>query len=60
MSARGFRDELASAVRGVRPARLLTLFLVSFAAALVSDWLREERVIFPAPLPKFTTVPKSP
>ena len=30
---------------------------VTVVAALLSDWVREERVIFPAPLPKFTTVP---
>lgn len=57
MSARDFGPGLISAVRGVRLSRLLVLVLVSLAAALASDWLREERVVFPAPLPKFTTVP---
>ena len=57
MSARDFRHGLVSAARGVRFSRLLVLVLVSFAAALACDWLREERVVFPAPLPKFTTVP---
>ena len=60
MSARNFRTGLTAAWRGVRPARLLILLLVSFVAALASDWLRDERVIFPAPLPKFTTVPARP
>ena len=60
MSARNFRPGLVSALRGVRLSRLLVLVLVSFAAALASDRCREERVIFPAPLPKFTTVPARP
>lgn len=60
MSVANFRHELVSAFRRVRPARLLLLLLVSFAAALASDWCRDERVVFPAPLPKFTTVPKGP
>ena len=58
MSGRNFLPGLASAFRAVRPARLLTLLLVSLVAALLSDWLRDERrVIFPAPLPKFVNVP---
>ena len=60
MSARSFSNEVTSAFRKVRPSRLLMLLIISFAAALASDWLRDERVIFPAPLPKFTTVPKAP
>ncbi len=60
MSARDFRNGLTSALREMRPARLLILLLVSFAAALASDWFREERVVFPAPLPKFITVPARP
>lgn len=60
MSAHHFLQGLTAAARAVRPSRLLVLLLVSLAAALASDWLREERVIFPAPLPKFTTVPASP
>ena len=60
MSARHFLHGVTSTLRGVRPSRLVVLLLVSFAAALASDWFREERVIFPAPLPKFTTVPARP
>lgn len=60
MNARRFFCGLASAPRAMRLARLLVLLLVPLALALVSDWLREERVIFPAPLPKFTTIPKNP
>ncbi len=60
MSARNFLNGLRSALREVRPSRLLVLLLISFAAALASDWFRDERVIFPAPLPKFTTVPARP
>ena len=60
MSARDFGSRLRAALRAVRPARLVVLLLVTLAAALASDWLREERVIFPAPLPAFTTVPPQP
>jgi hypothetical protein len=60
MNRRSFVSRLAIAFRAVRPWRLLALLLVSLAAALVSDWLRSERVIFPAPLPEFTTVPARP
>ncbi len=57
MNAREFRTGLTSALRAVRPSRLIVLLLLAGAAALASDWLRDERVVFPAPLPKFTTVP---
>jgi hypothetical protein len=60
VSAPATRSRLLAAAAGVRPARLLVLVLVSLAAALACDWLREERVVFPAPLPKFNTVPASP
>ena len=60
MNRRTFASRLVSAFRAVRPGRLLVLLLVAFAAALVSDWLRTERVIFPAPLPEFTTIPARP
>ena len=60
MSDRGFLARLGGAVRGVRPTRLIVLLVVPLALALASDWLREERVIFPAPLPKFTTIPAQP
>ncbi len=52
-----FFRRLAAAFRAIRPTRLLALLAVSLIAALVSDWLREERVVFPAPLPEFITVP---
>lgn len=57
MNARAFRTGLVAALRAVRPSRLIVLLLLAVAAALASDWLRDERVVFPAPLPKFTTVP---
>ena len=60
MSVRSFLKEPTSAFREVRPIRLLMLLLVPLAVALASDWLRAERVVFPAPLPKFTTVPGRP
>jgi hypothetical protein len=60
VSARDFGPRLGAALRAVRVSRLVILVLVTLAATLASDWLREERVIFPAPLPKFTTVPARP
>jgi hypothetical protein len=60
MSALDFLSDLASVLRAVRPARFALLLLGSLALALAGDWLREERVIFPAPLPTFTTVPAHP
>lgn len=57
MSARDFLNDLAAALRAVRPVRVAILVLAALAAALAGDWLREERVVFPAPLPKFETVP---
>lgn len=60
MSGRAFFAGLACAARAVRLFRLAMLVLASLGLALASDWLRAERVIFPAPLPKFTTVPAQP
>lgn len=57
MNGRNFLRGLTSAFRAVRPSRLIALLVVSLVVALASDWLRDERVIFPTPLPKFTTVP---
>jgi hypothetical protein len=57
MTGRDFAAGLSSGFRQVRPARVLVLLLIAIMVALASDWLRDERVIFPAPLPKFTTVP---
>jgi hypothetical protein len=60
MSAPALLRDLGAALRGVRFARLLALLLLPLVLALASDWLRDERVVFPEPLPKFTTVPRSP
>jgi len=60
VNSREFRKGPLSILAGIRPVRLFLLLLLSLLAALVSDWLRDERVIFPAPLPKFTTLPKTP
>jgi len=60
MSVRKFLPGVAAAVREVRPRRLLLLLLVPLAVALACDWFRAERVVFPAPLPPFTTVPDRP
>ena len=60
MNAQRFATDLGLALRATRPMRLAILVLGALAVALTSDWLREERVVFPAPLPKFTTVPASP
>lgn len=60
MSTPGFGQRLWSALRELRFGRLALLLAATIAATLVSDWLRrDERVIFPAPLPVFTTVPAS-
>ena len=60
MSLREFRCEVLTALAQIRLARLGLVLLFAIAAALLSDALRDERVIFPAPLPKFTTLPKTP
>ncbi len=57
MSGHGFLSGLWTAFQTVRPARVTALLLASLVAALVSDWAREERVIFPPPLPKFLHLP---
>jgi hypothetical protein len=57
VSVSRFRPRLTAALRAVRIRRLIVLLLISGVAGLASDWLREERVIFPAPLPKFNQVP---
>ncbi|HEX9781771.1 MAG TPA: hypothetical protein VGA56_03450 [Opitutaceae bacterium] len=44
-------------LRAVRPWQLAALLLAAVAAGLVSDCLRTERVVFPPPLPEFTTIP---
>lgn len=60
MKVRRFFTESATAWRAARPGRLAILALGTLTLALASDWLREERVVFPAPLPKFTSVPANP
>jgi hypothetical protein len=60
VSAPRFLTRLSSALRSVRLARLFIVLLVAGVAALASDWLRDERVLFPAPLPKFNQVPAAP
>jgi hypothetical protein len=60
VSAPRFFRRLAAAFRQMRPGRALLLVLAALAAALLSDWLRPERVVFPAPLPVFRTVSRAP
>ncbi|MSU68212.1 MAG: hypothetical protein EXS40_06485 [Opitutaceae bacterium] len=44
------------ALRSVRAGRLAALLFAAVAAGLAADWLRgEARLIFPRPLPVFTT-----
>jgi hypothetical protein len=57
MTLRDFTRGLTSALQAIRPWRLGILLLLAFGAGLLSDWWREERVIFPRPLPPFTTIP---
>jgi hypothetical protein len=51
----------ASKRGGTAPAarlrRLAILLLGALAAGLLTDWARSDRVLFPRPLPKFTTEP---
>jgi len=43
-------------IKAVRLSRLIALLLIAITAGLVSDWLRTEtRLVFPRPLPEFTT-----
>jgi len=58
VTAGPFRSRLLATLRAVRIGRLATLLLVSLALALAGDWLRTERVMFPAPLPVFRTLPR--
>lgn len=45
-----------SAVGAIRPNRLAVLLLAALLAGLVADWLRsDQRLVFPRPLPEFTT-----
>ena len=60
MSGRKFLNQLTTALGKVRLLRLLVLVLVPLAVAIAADWLRDERILFPAPLPHFTTVPSPP
>ncbi len=42
--------------RAVRPTRVLALLLASLLVGLLCDWVRtERRLVFPRPLPVFTT-----
>ena len=48
--------DLLRAGRAVRPARVIALLLASLLAGLVCDWVgTERRLVFPRPLPVFTT-----
>ena len=50
----------SAAFRAVRFARLAVLLTASLAAGVVCDWFRaEQRLVFPRPLPVFTTTPPS-
>jgi hypothetical protein len=55
-----FFTRLSSALRSVQLSRLFIVLVVAAVAAVASDWLRDERVLFPAPLPKFNQVPAAP
>lgn len=50
--------EFVRTVRAVRPSRVMVLLLASLLAGLICDWVgTERRLIFPRPLPVFTTMP---
>jgi hypothetical protein len=50
-------SRLCGALLGVRLKVMVLLLLVALAAGLVADWIRDDRVFFARPLPKFITVP---
>jgi hypothetical protein len=53
---RTFFAAWAKAVRAARPGRLVVVLLAAVAIGLVCDWFRaEQRLVFPRPLPAFTT-----
>ena len=59
MSGSRIFPRLKLAVRAVQPSRVFVVLALSLLAGLLSDWLREDRVVFSAPLPTFTIIPAS-
>ncbi len=59
MSGPRFPPRLVSALRAVRPSRVFAILALALLAGLLGDWLREDRVVFPAPLPTFKIIPAS-
>ena len=58
MSPRGIIGKLGRALRAVSVRRMAVLLVAAVAAGLGTDWLRGDgRLIFPRPLPVFTTTP---
>lgn len=58
MSPRALPSEFWRALCAVRTGRLAVLLGAAVAAGLATDWLRGDgRLIFPRPLPVFTTTP---
>jgi hypothetical protein len=51
-------DRAMAAVRGISLRRLLAFFVLAIALGLLTDFLRTERVVFPAPLPPIEAVPQ--
>ena len=52
----GMREESMKIVQAVRPGRLVMLLLVALLAGLLREWIgSDERLLFPRPLPAFTT-----
>lgn len=53
-------EQPTSAGGEIRPIRLALLLLASLLAGLIADWRRtDQRLVFPRPLPEFTTTPPS-
>ena len=51
-------ENFRRALRAVRVGRLVALLFAAVAAGLTTDWWRgEQRLVFPRPLPVFTTTP---
>lgn len=54
---KSFRDRLGAALRAIRLGRLALLLLGAFAAGLIADWVRADRVFFPRRPAPLTIVP---
>ena len=60
MTTRALPGEVVRALSAMRGGRLVALLFAAVAAGLAADWLRSDgRLVFPRPLPAFTTTPRA-